>query len=112
MKFFNYPLSFSEAFSLRFWTKVWSTYALYDPSYQNNESFGFFIDVGNGWTTLVPTLVWLYAMTYNDLVPARALGCLGIAKFWQELYGTVIYALSFFFNNRQKVAAPELRCVV
>jgi len=43
------PLTFSKLFSLRFWSKIWSTYSLYDPSYSNRESFGFFVDVGNGW---------------------------------------------------------------
>ncbi|GAB5362549.1 hypothetical protein AAMO2058_000806800 [Amorphochlora amoebiformis] len=98
--FFVHPLPLSSAVSLRFWTKVWSTYSLYDPSYQNNESFGFFIDVGNGWSTILPSIVWLFAITYHDLVDPKVLGCIGIAKFWQEMYGTVIYALSYFFNKR------------
>jgi hypothetical protein len=46
--FLTMPLTISQCFSGRVWSKMWSTYALYDPSYQNQESFGFFIDVGNG----------------------------------------------------------------
>ena len=37
----------------RRWSEVWSVYSVFDPSYANRESFGFFVDVGNGWTTMV-----------------------------------------------------------
>mmetsp|Transcript_4436 Transcript_4436/g.10439 ORF Transcript_4436/g.10439 Transcript_4436/m.10439 type:complete len:227 (-) Transcript_4436:200-880(-) len=102
VKFFMAPVSMNDIMNPKYWTKVWSTYSLYDPSYQNHESFGFFIDVGNGWTTIFPSMLWLICMTYHNIVSARIIGFIGIAKFWQELYGTCIYALSFFFNNRQK----------
>lgn len=63
IQFFVAQLSISNMLSLKFWTKTWSTYSLYDPSYSNRESFGFFVDVGNGWTTLVPSLLF-WAGTY------------------------------------------------
>jgi hypothetical protein len=99
LAFFFQSLSFSEMFSFKFWIKVWSTYSLYDPSYANRESFGFFIDVGNGWSTLIPSFLYLFGMTY-DILPPRALGIMGILKFYQEFYGTIIYFLSFIFNKR------------
>jgi len=39
---------------------LWSTYSLLDPSYVSTTSFGFWIDTGNGITTLVPTLLLSY----------------------------------------------------
>lgn len=101
MKFFFEKLTLIDCFTLSFWTKVWSTYSLYDPSYSNRESFGFFIDVGNGWSTIIPSLLYLIGITY-DIIPARALGIIGILKFYQEFYGTVIYFLSFILNKRYK----------
>lgn len=103
--FFTHPVSLSEILSLSFWTKVWSTYSLYDPSYSNNESFGFFVDVGNGWTTLVPSLLGLYTMTFNidrTVLSPRMVGIIMLIKYYQEFYGTVIYFLSFFFNGRHR----------
>lgn len=82
MSFFAMDLEAKDLFSGRFWSIVWSTYALYDPSYANRESFGFFIDVGNGWTTLIPTALFLVGMTFG-VVPARVLGMVGLAKFYQ-----------------------------
>ena len=103
MAFFYTPLTLSTLFSLRFWGKVWSTYSMYDPSYSNRESYGFFVDVSNGWTTLVPSLLYLYAMTFPvPALTARMLGCIGLVKFYVEFHGTCVYFLSFFFNGRHR----------
>mmetsp|Transcript_19969 Transcript_19969/g.29589 ORF Transcript_19969/g.29589 Transcript_19969/m.29589 type:complete len:229 (-) Transcript_19969:594-1280(-) len=82
------------------WSNMWSTYSLYDPSYQNQESFGFFIDVGNGFSTIPPCLLWNYAMAYPASVSPLLVGCVGVASYWQICYGTIIYLLSFAFNRR------------
>jgi hypothetical protein len=63
--FFNTSMSFTQLFSLSFWSRVWSTYSMYDPSYSNKESFGFFVDISNGWSFLFPSLFFLYCMTYD-----------------------------------------------
>ena len=130
--FFNLPIKhWSNIVSFKFWSRVWSTYSMYDPSYANQESFGFFVDVGNGWTTIGPSLLWLYHCTTHaraaSIVPSvlsalpptaasalvtpltalvglspRLVGMVGLVSFYQEFYGTVIYFLQFFFNGRQK----------
>ena len=97
---FGMPITFKEIFRGKTWALMWSTYALFDPSYQNYESFGFFIDVGNGWTTILPCLYLNYAMIYPENVNHLLLGCVVIASYWQMLYGTIIYFLSFVFNKR------------
>lgn len=92
------------------WSIMWSTYSLWDPSYQNNESFGFFIDVGNGWSTIVPCLLWNIAilsphhqlMSNNTTMIVVLLGFVGTATYWQILYGTIIYWLSYVWNGRYK----------
>ena len=95
-------LSIPNPFDGRAWSKMWSTYSLYDPSYQNQESFGFFIDVGNGLTTIPPCLLWNYVLAFpkTTLVSPLLVGCIGIACYWQIWYGTLIYFFSFFFNQR------------
>ena len=99
--FFSAPCGAADCASLRFWGRVWSTYAVYDPSYADPTTFGFWIDAGNGHTTLVPSLLWLVGMT-AEVVPARAFGLVGLVAFYQELYGTVIYFSSFFYNGRHR----------
>ena len=93
------PLGAKDILSSKFWSRVWSTYSLYDPSYQNRESYGFFIDVGNGWSTLIPSFLFLVGMSV-PIMPARALGVMGVVKFYQEFYGTVLYFLSYLLNKR------------
>ena len=106
-EFFLHPItSVSTVFSLKFWSKVWSTYSMYDPSYANKESFGFFVDVGNGWTTIIPSIIWYIVITnhnllYPQLFTPFVIGIIGLIKFYQEFYGTCIYFLSFFLNKRQ-----------
>jgi hypothetical protein len=82
IRFFQTDLSLSRLFSGEFWSAVWSTYSLYDPSYSNKESFGFFIDVGNGWSTLVPSVLFCLSMT-SPLLPGRVMGMIGLVKFYQ-----------------------------
>ena len=95
--FFNTPVNHS----LKFWSKVWSTYSLYDPSYSNRESFGFFVDVGNGWSTCIPSLFAMVAMSVDIFgISARTVGVICILKYYQEFYGTIIYFLSFVLNGR------------
>jgi len=96
--FMTMPLD--NPFDSKAWSKMWSTYAVYDPSYQNDESFGFFIDVGNGWSTIPPCLLWNLAMAYPDSFSPLLVGCVGIASYWQVCYGTIIYIVSYLWNKR------------
>ena len=86
-------------FTLKYWAVMWSTYSVLDPSYSDTTTFGFCVDIGNGVTTLLPTLLWVVGMTW-PILPARLMGAMGIAMYWQELYGTVIYFFQYVFNRR------------
>ena len=94
------PLTVADLFNGKTWALMWSNYALFDPSYQNQESYGFFIDVGNGWSTIPPCILLNVAILFPDLVSPLLVGCITIASYWQILYGTLIYFLSFLFNKR------------
>ena len=95
------PVPLVETFSWSFWSRIWSTYALYDDSYANRESYGFWIDVGNGHSTILPSLIWILGMTFEILDP-QVLGIIGLLSFYQEFYGTVMYFCQFLFNRRHK----------
>lgn len=88
----------NEVFRFHHWTGIWSSYALFDPGYADRRAFGWNIDVGNGWSTVLPALLTAFGMTF-EIIPARALGIIGIAMYWQMLYGTIVYFFQFF-NNR------------
>jgi hypothetical protein len=103
--FFGTKVPAGKIFSPTTWAEVWSSYALFDESYANRRSFGFFIDVGNGFSTLVPTLLCLYGMTY-PILPARVLGIVLLILNYQMWYGTLVYFSSYVFNRRYAGHSP------
>lgn len=96
---FAMRIPLSKLFSFHSWTGIWSSYALFDPGYSRKGSFGWNIDVGNGFSTFVPASLFAIGMTY-EFFSARILGMIGIAMFWQMFYGTVVYFFQFFVNDR------------
>jgi hypothetical protein len=98
-RFFGERVTLSRAFSPTLWAGIWSSYSLFDESYADRKSFGFWVDTGNGFVTLVPTALFLYGMTF-PLLPARVLGIVGLLVFYQMWYGTLVYFASFVFNKR------------
>lgn len=97
--YFFSKVPLGKIFSADTWADLWATYSVFDESYADRKSFGFFIDVGNGFSTLVPTLLLLYGMTF-EIVPTWVLGVLGVMFHWQMWYGTLVYFGSFLFNRR------------
>ena len=87
-------------FSPTLWADAWATYAQYDRSYADRRTFGFNVDIGNGFVTPVPTLI-LYAAYTFDFLPAVYAGILGAMVFWQWVYATSLYCVSFFLAGRQ-----------
>lgn len=100
LDFFLAPITLSEAFALRTWTRVWATYSLYDPSYSSTKSYGFWIDVGNGHSMLLPSVALCLGMTFQSPLSPLAYGVLGVICYYQMFYGCLLYFLSFFANGR------------
>ena len=82
------------------WADVWATYALHDGSYVDRRSYGFAVDIANGFFTPVVSLVLLGAMTF-ELLPAWLAGIIGIGLFWQWVYVSSLYIVSFLVAGRQ-----------
>ncbi len=102
---FTSKLPLRRVLATETWAEIWSSYALFDESYADKRSFGFFIDIGNGVTTLVPSLLFAYGMTLEPF-SARALGILGLVVSYQMLYGTLVYFASFVVNKRFRGHRP------
>lgn len=101
LTFFFSRVGWRQVFSLELWADVWAVYSQYDPSFATRKSFGFNVDIGNGFLTLLPTLL-LYAAFTIDFLPAYVTGILGVALFWQWTYMTSIYLVSFFTAGRHE----------
>ena len=111
MNFLQSKTTFSNMFSTKHWADAWIGYSLFDRSYANHKSFGFAADVGNGLSTLIPSLLLHVGFTYHFL-DANVLGMIMLAAMWQMSYGTFVYWFSFFVNGRHKLLSLQQNITV
>ena len=100
-EFFLSSIPLRRALSPTIWADVWATYAQFDGSHADRRTFGFIIDVTNGVFTAIPTLILFAAFTVQWL-PAVVTGLIGLALFWQQAYGTIVYFVSFYVAKRHR----------
>ena len=67
------------------WADVWATYSQIDGSFSDRRTWGFNVDVANGYFTPIPTLILYAALTLN-IMPAVLAGMLGLVLSWQWAY--------------------------
>ena len=82
------------------WADVWATYSMFDSAYADRNTYGFNIDIGNGFATSAPTVI-LYAAYAAGVLPAIAAGILGAMLFWQWVYASSLYLVSFFVGRKR-----------
>ena len=99
-EFLSAKVPLRQVWSPTVWADVWATYSLFDGSYSDRRTFGFNVDIANGFVTPVPTLI-LYAAYTVDFLPAVVAGILGVMMFWQWTYATSVHWVSFFVAGRQ-----------
>jgi hypothetical protein len=99
--FYTARFTLSDLASTRLWARVWLGYAWYDDGYADRKSFGFAIDVGNGFSTLIPSLLFAVGMTFPIFSPV-VLGIVGLLIFYQKLYCTLLYFFQYLFNRRYR----------
>lgn len=101
IEFLSARVPLRRALSPTVWADVWATYSQFDGSFADRRTFGFSGDVANGFFTPVPTLV-LYATYTTGFLPAVVAGIIGVMLFWQWVYVTSGYWVSFFVAGRHK----------
>lgn len=107
-----------EALSLEYWAIVFASYASLDPSYVQHTSWSFWVDVGNGFVTLIPTLALSIAITrwpHVDVIARaspRLLGLLAVVVNYQMLYGTVVYFANYVYNGYYRGASRACVAIV
>ena len=84
------------------WADAWASYSLYDGSYADRRTYGFNVDIANGFVTVIPSLI-LYATYTVAFLPALVAGILGAMLFWQWVYMTSVYVVSFYVAGRHKL---------
>lgn len=91
----------SKALSPTVWSEIWATYSQFDGSYADRRTFGFAADIGNGFWTLIPGLIFHLALTMQ-FWSAQVVGLIGLLMFYQMTYMTAMYWVSFVVNKRHQ----------
>ena len=91
------------------WADAWASYSLYDASYADRRTYGFNVDIANGFVTVIPSLV-LYATYTVAFLPALVAGILGAMLFWQWIYMTSVYVVSFYVAGRHRLIRRSDTC--
>ena len=48
------PIGWRNVLHPDMWADVWAHYSVFDPAYMDSISFGYTIDIGNGFTSIAP----------------------------------------------------------
>lgn len=108
VQFLLTKIPLAKTLSPTVWADIWATYAQFDSSYADRRTYGFNVDIANGFATPLPTLL-LYAAYTFDILPALVAGIIGVMLFWQLTYMTSVYLVSFFVADRQaRISRGEL----
>ncbi len=99
-----------QLFATSTWADVWAAYARYDGSYADRKTFGYSADIANGFVTPIPTLILYSAYTF-EFMPALYAGIVGVMLFWQLVYVTSVYWVSFFSAKRQHKLTRHEICI-
>ena len=110
LEFLTKSVSFRRIFSPRVWSDLWGVYSLYDSSYTDRKTFGFIVDIGNGAVTPFLSLLLLGTVTIPFL-PAQIAGILGVLLFWQWIYVTSLYMVSFYIMGRHRLIDRRERLI-
>lgn len=101
VEFLTGRVPLTRVLSSTVWADAWATYAQFDGSYADRRTYGYNADVANGFVTPVPTLILFAAFTV-DFLPALVAGIVGAMLFWQLIYATSVYWVSFFVAKQQR----------
>ena len=104
--FMNTRLSASQVLSPTFWSEIYSVYSVTDPAYTDKSSCGFNTDIWNGFWTFIPTVL-LLATFSSPFIPPFVAGVIGIALFYQWIFGTVQYSASFYVGGHYKAVSKS-----
>lgn len=101
VEFLTGPVPLRRILSSETWADLWATYSQFDSSYADRRTYGYNVDIANGFVTPLPMLILFAAFTV-DFLPALVAGIIGAMMFWQLTYATSVYLVSFFVAGRQR----------
>ena len=110
VEFLTSRVPLSRVLSPTVWADVWATYSMFDSAYADRNTYGFNIDIANGFTTPATTVVLYIAFTAG-LLPAIAAGIIGAMLFWQWTYASTLYLVSFLVGRKRRLITTREFCL-
>ena len=107
IEFLTTKIPLTKVLSPTVWADVWATYSQFDGSYTDRRSYGYNVDVANGFVTSIPTLILYVAFTF-DVLSAPVAGIVGVILFWQWMYTTSVYCSMFSANRQTRVSRWDM----
>ncbi len=104
--FLTTRVPFGRILSPTVWADVWAVYSMFDSAYADRNTYGFNIDIANGFTTPASTVI-LYAAFTGGILPANVMGILGAMLFWQWVYASSLYLVSFLVGQKTNRVTPS-----
>jgi len=92
-------ITLSQVLSPTVWAEFFAAYSELDHSYSRQKPDNYNPDIFNGFATLLPT-IFLYAVYIFQFIPARVTGLFGAILFWQFIYATIYYLVSYFSSGK------------
>ena len=112
VEFLTTRVPLSRTLSPTVWADAWATYSMIDSAYEDRGTFGFNVDIGNGFVTPLPTMVLCATYTVGFL-PAIVAGIIGAMLFWQWVFASSLYWVSFFMARKHtRITRGELYAYV
>jgi hypothetical protein len=109
------PAPLSRALTLKHWSAIWSTYALLDPAYADSKTFQFWVDVGNGHSFLIPSILFSFCVTFDifeSYMSPRNQGLIACMFQYVMMQGTFLYYASYLYSKKWVGCSLGGKCFV
>jgi hypothetical protein len=96
------PVNHRNVFTRKEWSKGFIAWGVLDRDYGTQNGFGYLAELGNGILSLFPTHL-LIIFLLSPLVSAQVAGMVGIAFFYQTIWGSSLYMIGLltFGDNEE-----------
>ncbi|MGI9294181.1 MAG: hypothetical protein ACR2PS_09385 [Pseudomonadales bacterium] len=96
------PVNHRNLFTRKEWSKGFIAWGVLDRDYGTQNGFGYISELGNGVLSIIPTHL-LLVFLFSPVVSPQITGMIGIAFFYQTIWGTSLYMMGLltFGDNKE-----------
>ena len=111
IEFLTGKVPLAKTLSPSLWADVWATYAQIDGSYTDRRTYGYNVDIGNGFLAPVSTLVLYAAFTFDFLPRPRRGNHRSHSVLATDLRNLALFGSVFFLAKRHTQLSRREICI-